>query len=63
MFSQKGGLVRIVNLILTPGITIAVINLVKYCVRKFTEYKELKLLVTSGKKRVTVTKNGISYEK
>ena len=51
------------TIILTPAVIIAVLNLVKYCVKCFTQYKELKLLVTSGKERVTITKNGISYKK
>ena len=50
-------------IIFTPAAIIAVLNLVKYCVKCFTQYKELKLLVTSGKERVTITKNGISYKK
>ena len=43
-------------IILTPTVIIAVLNLVKYCVKCFTQYKELKLLVTSGKERVAITK-------
>ena len=50
-------------IILTPAVIIAVLNLVKYRVKCFTQYKELKLLVTLGKERVTITKNGISYKK
>ena len=51
------------TIILTPAVIIAVLNLVKYYVKCFTQYKELKLLVTSGKERVAITKNGISYKK
>lgn len=51
------------NAILTPTVIIAVLGFLKYCVKRFAQYKELKLLVTADKERVTVTKNGVSYKK
>ena len=50
------------KLILTPSVIIAVLNLLKYAIKCYTQYQELKLLVTSGKERVAVTKNGVSYK-
>ena len=58
----KGEMVNSFGSILTPSVVLAILDLIRYCIKCFTQYQELKLLVTSGKERVTVTKNGVSYE-
>ena len=61
-FSTKGEIVDLLSKILTPAVLLGILDLMKCCIKCYTQYQELKLLVTSGKERVAVTKNGISYE-
>lgn len=61
-FSTKGEIVDLLSKILTPAVLLGILDLMKCCTKCYTQYQELKLLVTSGKERVAVTKNGISYE-
>ena len=61
-FSTKGEIVDLLSKILTPAVVLGILDFLKCCVKYYIHYKELKLLVTSGKERVAVTENGISYE-
>ena len=58
----KGETIDLLSIILTPAVVLAILDLIRYGIKCFVQYQELKLLVTSGKERVTVTKNGVSYE-
>ena len=62
ILAKKGEIVNSLLSILTPAVVLAILDLIIYCITCFVQYQELKLLVTSGKERVTVTKNSVSYE-
>ena len=57
-FLTKGEIIDLLSKILTPAVLLGILDFLK-C---YIHYQELKLLVVSGKERVTVTKNGVSYE-
>lgn len=61
-FATKGEITDLLSKILNPAVVLGILDLVKCCVKYYAHYQELKLLVASGKERVTVTENGISYE-
>nr|DAR13993.1 MAG TPA: hypothetical protein [Caudoviricetes sp.] len=61
-FVTKGEITSLLGSILTPAVVLAILDLIRYCIKCFVQYQELKLLVASGKERVTVTKNDVSYE-
>lgn len=57
----QGDLISFLSNILTPAVVLAILDLTKYCIGCYVQYKELELLVASGKEHITVTKDGISY--
>lgn len=61
-FLTKGEMIDLLSKILTPAVLLGILDLLKCCMKYYIHYQELKLLVASGKGRVTVTKNGVSYE-
>lgn len=52
-----------VIIVLSPFVLWALISLAKYCVSRFTRYRELKLLINSGAKHAVVAENHIEFER
>lgn len=52
---------QIVVIVLPPVVVISVLYLIKHCVDKFTQYKELKLLIDSGVEHGEVTEDHVSF--
>lgn len=52
---------QIVVIVLPPVVAVSVLYLIKHCVDKFTQYKELKLLIDSGVEHGEVTDDHVSF--
>lgn len=54
---------EIIVIVLPPVSLLSIFYLFKYCVDKFIQYKELKLLIESGVEQAEVRNDHVSFQK